>query len=90
MTSWRRTEWLDCYVEDDEAVVMLPTGEVVAVTPLSWAVLESIERGPMRLENVAQRLVARFGEPDGAESPEQLTAATLDRLGQAGLVSPLD
>ena len=87
MTAWARTEWLDCYVEEGEAVVMLDSGQVVALSSLAWAILESLSERPLALEEVSDRLVARFGAPDGAASPERLTVKTLETLRDAGLVS---
>jgi hypothetical protein len=86
---WARTEWLDYYVEDGEAVVMLPSGEVVAVSPLAWTALDALGNSRLSTSSIAEQLVARLGAPGGALSPEQVTAETLSALERAGLVAQI-
>ena len=87
MTSWQRTEWLDCYAEDGEAVVMLASGEVTALSPLAWAAAESIGDKPVAESAIIARLVETFGAPEPPASAEQLTREVLGSLAQAGLLA---
>ena len=87
MTSWQRTEWLDHYVEDGEAVVMLDDGTVTALSPVAWAALEVIGDGKAPLDRVSEHLVARFGRPEPPATASELTLGTLELLEASGLLS---
>jgi hypothetical protein len=82
-----RVPVVDEYVEDGESVLLLPDGQVVALSALATAALAVLSDGRAADETeVARALVEEFGpppgDPDGMETIPQVLAA----LVEAGVV----
>jgi hypothetical protein len=91
MTRWRREPVLDEYAENDEAVVMLPDGRVLALGPTAWAVLQGLAAGASDTAALRQLLVDQFGVPvdeAGQDMSPQLVTDLLNVLRDQDLVSP--
>ncbi len=78
----------DRHVDGDQMVVMLTDGRVLALSPLATAVMAWLEDGPLRLEEIALRLVERFGPPpEGAA--EAIARSILREMSEEGLTRDL-
>ncbi|MFT3873081.1 MAG: PqqD family peptide modification chaperone [Nocardioides sp.] len=80
----RRTV-LDEHTEDGEAVVLLPDGHVLALSPLASTVLAALADGPQTVPSIAAILAAEFGAPPDGDT-EAATLAALTSLAQADLI----
>lgn len=90
MTMWQRAEVLDEYAEDGEGVLLLPSGQVIALQPVAWSLWLVLREGSRRSEVLAAALVDEHGTPHdehGNDLSVELTVALLEELAEHGVVA---
>jgi hypothetical protein len=93
MSTWGRAPFREELGEDDEGVVMLLDGRVLALSSLAWTLVTALRDTDLAAEDLAAILVERFGVAtgeDGEDLSGQLTVGTLLELEQEGVLSRRD
>lgn len=62
-----RAPFIDQYIEDGEAVILLDDGRLLAVSPLVAEMLHLIENGIATSDELSSSLVQTFGAPPSTE-----------------------
>lgn len=90
MTVWVRAPVLDEYTEDNEGVLFLESGEVVALNPIAWSLWCALADGPRAWPDILNGLTSEHGVPtsrSGEDLSGTLVQGLLDELHDAGVIA---